>query len=44
LTDDGWLPALKRLIPTYGIDLTVDAEATRRSRSETARLLKINDI
>jgi malate dehydrogenase (quinone) len=44
LTEGGWLPALKRIIPTYGIDLITDAEATRQSRSETARLLEINDI
>jgi malate dehydrogenase (quinone) len=36
LTEDGWLPALRRLIPTYGIDLTVDADACRKTRRDTA--------
>jgi malate dehydrogenase (quinone) len=44
LTADGWLPALKRIIPTYGIDLITDAEATRQSRAETARLLEIDNV
>jgi malate dehydrogenase (quinone) len=44
LTPDGWLPALKRMIPTYGIDLKADADACRRTRSDTAPLLKIENI
>jgi malate dehydrogenase (quinone) len=44
LNDDEWLPALKRMIPTYGIDLKIDAEACRRSRADTARALQIENI
>ncbi|MBB3810480.1 malate dehydrogenase (quinone) [Pseudochelatococcus contaminans] len=44
LTDDGWLPALKRIIPTYGIDLKTDAQACARARAETAAVLKIDNI
>ncbi|MCF4127499.1 malate dehydrogenase (quinone) [Methylobacterium sp. SyP6R] len=44
LSGDGWLPALERMIPTYGIDLKVDAEACRRSRAETAALLRIENV
>jgi malate dehydrogenase (quinone) len=44
LTDTGWLPALKRAIPTYGIDLKKDAEACRLTRSNTAAVLKIENI
>jgi malate dehydrogenase (quinone) len=44
LTEDGWLPALRRLIPTYGIDLTVDADACRKTRADTAPVLEIANI
>ena len=44
LTEDGWLPALRRLIPTYGIDLALDADACRRTRADTATILKIANI
>ncbi|MGN8000468.1 malate dehydrogenase (quinone) [Sphingomonas sp. 22176] len=44
LTDDAWLPALKAIIPTYGIDLTLDAEACRATRAATAPILKIENI
>ena len=44
LTDEAWLPALKRIIPTYGIDLKRDADACRRTRTETSAVLKIDDI
>jgi malate dehydrogenase (quinone) len=44
LTEEGWLPALKRMIPTYGIDLRTDAEACRRIRAETAPVLKIETV
>jgi Malate:quinone oxidoreductase (Mqo) len=37
LTEDGRLPALRRLIPTYGIDLTVDADACLTSAPTTPR-------
>lgn len=44
LTDDAWLPALKQMIPTYGIDLTKDADACRQTRADTAPLLEIENI
>jgi malate dehydrogenase (quinone) len=44
LTEDGWLPALRRLIPTYGIDLTVDADACRKARADTAPVLGLENI
>ncbi|MGC1408406.1 MAG: malate dehydrogenase (quinone) [Acetobacteraceae bacterium] len=44
LTEGAWLPKLKQIIPTYGIDLTRDADACRRIRAETAPLLKIENI
>ena len=44
LTESAWLPRLREIIPTYGIDLKVDAEACRRTRADTARVLKIEDI
>jgi malate dehydrogenase (quinone) len=44
LTDSAWLPKLKQIIPTYGLDLTRDADACRRTRAETAPLLKIENI
>jgi malate dehydrogenase (quinone) len=43
LTEDGWLPKLKAIIPTYGIDLTKDADACRRTRAVTAPVLKIDN-
>jgi malate dehydrogenase (quinone) len=44
LTESGWLPKLKEIIPTYGIDLTRDADACRRTRAETAAMLKVENI
>jgi malate dehydrogenase (quinone) len=44
LTEGAWLPALKRMIPTYGIDLKQDADACRRTRADTAPVLKIEKI
>jgi malate dehydrogenase (quinone) len=44
LTPDGWLPALERMIPTYGIDLKTDADACRRTRADTAPVLKIENV
>ncbi|NYE59226.1 malate dehydrogenase (quinone) [Duganella sp. 1224] len=44
LTEAGWLPKLKTIIPTYGIDLKQDAEACRRSRAATAALLRIDNV
>jgi malate dehydrogenase (quinone) len=44
LTESGWLPRLKTIIPTFGIDLKIDADACRRTRAETAPVLKIENI
>jgi malate dehydrogenase (quinone) len=42
LTSGGWLERLKTIIPTYGIDLKQDAEATRETRARTATVLGID--
>jgi len=44
LTEGGWLPALRRVIPTWGIDLKADADATRKTRAETAQVLKLENV
>jgi malate dehydrogenase (quinone) len=44
LTDDGWLPMLQRLIPTYGVDLTIDGDACRKTRADTASVLKLANL
>ncbi len=44
LTDGAWLPRLKAVIPTYGIDLKTDAEACRRTRADTAAVLKVENV
>ncbi|WP_029003282.1 malate dehydrogenase (quinone) [Azorhizobium doebereinerae] len=44
LTDAAWLPKLKEMIPTYGIDLITDGAACARIRAETAPVLKIDNI
>jgi malate dehydrogenase (quinone) len=44
LTEDGWLPKLRQMIPTWGIDLTLDADACRQSRAATAPVLKLEQI
>jgi malate dehydrogenase (quinone) len=44
LTANGWLPVLKRIIPTYGVDLIEDEDATRASRAVTAAALKIDNV
>jgi malate dehydrogenase (quinone) len=44
LTPDGWLPKLKQIIPTFGVDLRVDAEACRRSRADTALILGLQTV
>jgi len=41
LTEGDWLPALRRIIPTWGIDLRVDADACRRIRASSAAVLKL---
>jgi len=44
LTNNGWLPRLKQIIPTYGIDLTRDADACRTTRADTAAILRVENI
>jgi malate dehydrogenase (quinone) len=44
LTESAWLPKLRRVIPTYGIDLKQDADACRRIRAETAAALKLENV
>jgi malate dehydrogenase (quinone) len=44
LTESGWLPKLKQIIPTYGIDLARDADACRKTRADTAPILKVENI
>ena len=39
LTENGWLPRLRDIIPTWGIDLNADADACRRTRAQTAPVL-----
>jgi malate dehydrogenase (quinone) len=44
LTESGWLPKLRELLPTFGIDLAQDADATRKIRADTAAILKLENI
>ncbi len=44
LTESAWLPKLKEIIPTFGVNLIEDAEACTRIRAETAPLLKIENV
>jgi malate dehydrogenase (quinone) len=44
LTEGDWLPKLRQIIPTWGIDLRQDAAATRRIRAETAAVLKLANV
>jgi malate dehydrogenase (quinone) len=44
LTGSGWLPRLKQIIPTYGIDLSHDADACRKIRAETAQVLQVDNV
>jgi malate dehydrogenase (quinone) len=41
---DGWRDRLKTIIPTYGIDLTQDAAATRDIRAKTAAVLGLENV
>lgn len=41
---DGWETKLKEMIPTFGIDLKVDAEACRTTRESTAKTLGLEFI
>lgn len=40
----GWRDRLKTIIPTYGIDLTQDAAATRDIRAKTAAVLGLENV
>ncbi|MGO2131864.1 MAG: malate dehydrogenase (quinone) [Halomonas sp.] len=42
LKHDGWKERLATIIPTYGIDLKVDAQACRDIRKATAQTLKLD--
>jgi malate dehydrogenase (quinone) len=44
LTRDAWLPRLKTVFPTYGIDLKEDADACRKTRADTAPILKLDNV
>jgi malate dehydrogenase (quinone) len=44
LTENAWLPKLRQMIPTWGIDLIRDADALRKSRAATAALLKLENV
>jgi malate dehydrogenase (quinone) len=39
LTEQDWLPKLREIFPTWGIDLAQDADACRRTRAATAAVL-----
>lgn len=43
LTQDGWLPKLKQMIPTWGVDLIRDADACRQTRADTAPVLGLRN-
>lgn len=40
----GWEARLKKIIPTYGIDLTKDAEACKNIRAATAKTLQLDNV
>ncbi len=44
LTESRWLPKIRQVFPTFGIDLAVDEEACLASRARTAAVLGIVDI
>ncbi|CAD6534249.1 Malate:quinone oxidoreductase [Paraburkholderia hiiakae] len=44
LTEDSWLPKLKEIIPTYGVDLRRDAAACRATRADTAAVLGLRTV
>ena len=44
LTAQAWLPKLKEIVPSYGINLIEDADFTRKIRTETARVLHVDDV
>jgi malate dehydrogenase (quinone) len=44
LTEQGWLPKLRQIIPTWGVDLVRDGDACRRARAATAPVLKLENV
>jgi malate dehydrogenase (quinone) len=44
LMASAWLPKLKEIIPSYGVSLIEDAELCQSVRTETAQVLKIENI
>jgi malate dehydrogenase (quinone) len=44
LSDSAWLPKLKEIIPTFGVNLIEDTAIYDHIRAETAPVLKINDV
>ena len=44
LTEGDWLPKLRQIIPTWGVDLRKDAAATRDTRARTAAVLKLENV
>jgi malate dehydrogenase (quinone) len=44
LTADGWLPNLRTILPSYGVDLRKDADACRESRKRTAKTLGLEFV
>jgi hypothetical protein len=44
LTEGGRLSKFREIVPTYGIDLAQDAHACRRTRADTAAVLKIENV
>ncbi len=43
-TESGWLRSLRKMVPTYGIDLSSDADACRATRTHTAKVLGLADV
>jgi malate dehydrogenase (quinone) len=44
LTASGWLPKLKKIIPSYGVSLIEDADLCGQVRAETAAVLRVENI
>jgi malate dehydrogenase (quinone) len=44
LTEEGWLPKLKQIVPTYGVDLRTNAAACRATRADTAPVLGLRTV
>ncbi|MFM8647068.1 MAG: malate:quinone oxidoreductase, partial [Methylocystis sp.] len=42
LTKDSWLPKLKQILPSYGVDLKTDRDACRSIRHETSSILQLS--